>query len=1056
MKEKTAELWIWQLKMNCNRLKTIVTCLLFLLALTHMGANAPTSDKEILSSLPTYDLQLMIQGTVRDSYGTPLPDVNIMVKGTTNGTQTDFDGNYTLNNIESDNILIFSYIGFKNQEVFVNGQTKINVSMKEETRALDEAVVVGYGTQKKVNLTGSVATLKTEELPSIPVSKLSNALAGRLPGVYVSQSTGVPGAASTIRIRSNSSWNPSPPLFVIDGVIREKQAFDMLDVNEVDNITVLKDAASAAIYGARSANGVILVTTKTGYKGKSKITINSNYSIESPTTRPEFLSAHESQLLNNVYWQKQTGQNWFGLDEIDMLQEMEYDFNYYDYLFRNPTSKNISASISGGSDRVKYYVGGSLYDNTGFLPNLDYHKYNIRANTEVSITKGLTFGLNLSTNYGKKHSFNSDSADVSDWYGTLDTFFFYIPIEIDGKLVNTNFPYSLASIVSGEDGYMDNIEAGIDALLNVKYDIPFIKGLSLKAKYSINNATSFGKRFWKKADVYDFETKGSSGKVYTTNLIKQSKSAFPNREFLENSNNKKKGYQYNVQMSYNQQFGDHSIDGVAIYEKSDWSSSYFNLRRNDFPLIVKDQFFATSANAIDSHGNGSESYIGRESYIGSVNYKFKDKYLLSSTFRADGSMLFAPGKRWGYFPSVSAAWIISRESFFNNTLEDFQLFKIRGSLGWTGNDAVGGWQWQDAFYPSGQQFFGTSNQNVLVSGGIVNKNLTWEKSRAYNIGIDILTTGNLGISLDYWERHTYDILGSRIITLPTTFGAIMPDENYGEVNAFGFESELNYKFNFGDFKLIAGVNFAYSGSKVLKMDYPAAAIDIDIPVGKPLGYTASLVSTGIIRTQEELDVLPEGYTIYGAPPALGSLNYEDVSGVNGEPDGKIDTYDRQKISNYSQATAPYAGGLNLNFMWKGISVNTFFQGLFGFQKLYDDSWSRNFPLDARLYKFWGDTWSPENPDAKYPIMWGPGEPVNATPSTFWYKDGSYLRLKNFSVGYELPHNWLQKANIEKINIYLNGTNLFYMSKFRHYDPEISRIQSYPNMKTWTLGLNITL
>lgn len=997
-----------------------------------------------------------VTGNITDEKGEPIIGANVIEKGTPgNGTVTDVNGNFSLR-IALDAILQVSYLGYHPQEIPTKGKSNFNIVLQEDTKDLDEIVVVGYAKMKKKDLTGSVATIKAEDLPSISVSKLSNILAGRLSGVYVTQNTGVPGVASRIRIRSRSSWNTSEPLFVIDGIIRGKEAFDMLDMNEVNDITVLKDAASAAIYGARSANGVILVSTKSGQEGKPTIMINSNYSIESPTTKPEFLSAHESMLINNVFWQKQTGQNWFGLDEIKMLDEGKYDYNYLDYLFRNPVSKNISASISGGTNNVRYYFGGSFNNNSGFLPNLNYKKYNIRANTEASITENLTVGLNLSTNYGQNHSFNHDYEDLGDWYGRLETFFFYIPIEIDGKLVNTKWSSSIASIVSGEDGYMDNQEKGLDALLNLKYNIPFIKGLSFKAVYSFNNVNNFGKRFWKKADVYDFETKGSTGKVYTNNFIGQSKSTSPTREFLENSANKTQSYQYNLQLSYAHQFGEHSIDAMAIYEQSDWGSSSFHLRKYDFPLIVKDQFFATSPNRINSDGHGNENFIGRSSYIGSANYKYKDRYLLSATLRADGSMLFAPGYRWGYFPSVSGAWVISQEPFFNHKFPLFLLFKIRGSLGWTGNDAVGGWQWQEVYYNAGQQFFGTSNQNFIKSGGIVNKKLTWEKSRAHNVGIDILTTHKLGLTLDYWGRYTYDILGSRIITLPTTFGARMPDENYGIVNSFGFESELSYNFNFGDLKFDTGVKFAYSDTKVKKRDYSPGALEVDIPVGKPLGYTATLVSTGIIRTQEELDALPKGYTINGAKPVLGCLNYEDVSGVEGVPDGKIDHYDRQIISKYNQATAPFSGGFNINAAWKNIYVNTFFQGIFGFQKLYSDNWGRNFPLDARLYKFWGDTWSSDNPNAQYPVIYGPGEPRGSIASSFWYKDGSYLRLKNFTVGYELTQKWLQKADIQKIKIYLNGTNLFYLSKFKYYDPEASTIQSYPIMKTWSLGLNLTL
>jgi TonB-linked SusC/RagA family outer membrane protein len=1018
----------------------------------------------LLSSLLFYAPTIMafqrkVTGTIKDESGVPLPGVSIRVKNTNVGTSTNDVGVYSLMMPgDGDGILVVSFMGFITKEVPVQGKGVVDIVLVVDTqgKVLEEAVVVGYQQVKMKYLTGSVATVSAEELTTSPTTQLSNALAGRLPGVYVSQGSGAPGTASSIRIGAPTSWNASPPIYVIDGVVLDKQAFDQLSLNEVSDVTVLKDAAAASIYGSRSSNGVVLVTTKSGKAGKPIIQVNTNYSFEAPTFKDEVLSDHESHLLNNVYWNKQTGTNWFGDDEIKMFEEKGYSTNYLKYLYRTPTSKSTSLSVSGGNETIRFYLGGSYNDNSGFLDNMDFSKYNLRAKVDARLVKNLEIGLNISTDQSERHQFNAPSRDVREWYGRLEYLFYYIPIKIDDNLVSTRWLVNLPGLVDGNGGYISDKNGGINALLHMKYDVPFVKGLSLTGKYSRNRTDNFVKVFYKKQTEYDYERTGSTGKVVTDKLIGKVKSGWPSRESLSNSLDRTDSYQFNTQLSYVREFGKHNIDAVAIYERYNMGANNFGLTRYDFPLLVKDQFFATSDNAENSVGTGAEKYIGRESYVASVQYRYNDRYLLSSSIRRDGSMLFAPGKRWGYFPSIAAGWIVSEESFFKNALPALRYFKLLGSLGYTGNDAVGGWQWQEAYYGTGQYYLGNSNQNVIGYGGIINKDLTWEKSRSTNFGIDMLTTSNIGFQANYWRRHTSDILGPRIILLPTTFGGKMPDENYGEINSHGFEVALSYGNKSGEFRYNIKGNFSYVTNEVIKADFAPNGLDVDNPNGKTLGYISSYVSTGIIRTQKELDALPAGYTILGRKPTLGSLNYQDISGVNGVPDGMIDGYDRQVISKYGMENIPYSAGLNFDLSWKGFSANIFFQSLFGHKKLYNDNWGRGFPLDARLYAYWGDAWSAENPNAKYPAIAGPADPNSSMESTFWFEKGDFIRLKNVSIAYDLPQKWTDPIKIKKIRIYAGGTNLFYWSKFHWYDPELPTLASYPNMKQFSFGLNVTL
>ncbi|HEY4208682.1 MAG TPA: SusC/RagA family TonB-linked outer membrane protein, partial [Puia sp.] len=665
--------------------------------------------------------------------------------------------------------------------------------------------------------------------------------------------------------------------------------------------------------------------------------------------------------------------------------------------------------------------------------------------------------MQLSSTYGERQTANfGGTDDLSAMYGKLSQFFFYVPPYIDGHLVNPGWIGNPIGLIDNS-GYVKSSRRGLDGLVSLNYNIPFVKGLSAKVSYSRNDVNNGGKTYQIQHTLYNFKTNGSRQHIYTDTLLSISKAPYPGVPFLGVNNASQGSYQFNAQLSYQREFGKHHIEATVLSEVFEEKDRSDNLTRYSFPVITTDQFFATSADRANSDGNGSESTIGRSSYIGRVNYQYGDKYLFAASLRADGSMIFAPDHRWGYFPSVSAGWKISNEEFFKNALGNtFSLVKLRASLGLTGNDAVAPWQWQERYATAGNAFFGNALQPVIAYGGVVNPNLTWEKSRSTNFGLDVVTAFDLSVSLNYWHRHTYDILGSRIVKMPTTFGGTLPAENYGQVNSQGYELELGYKGHAGAIDYSVNGNFAFATTKVIQRDFALGGLAVDNPNGKPIGYTPGLISTGIIRQQSELDALPAGYTIYGAKPVLGDLNYQDISGIDGKPDGKIDDYDRQIISNYSQGTAPYTAGLNMGFAWKGISINAFFQSAFGYPKLYNDNWGRGFPLDASVNTWWGDMWTPDNPNGSIPKFQGPGEPNSGMASSFWYDKGGYVRLKSLTLGYDLPAKWLSRIKVQRVSVNVTGTNVFFLSQFKWYDPEIGSLASYPNMKTLNIGLNVTL
>nr|MBA4166827.1 TonB-dependent receptor [Chitinophagaceae bacterium] len=440
------------------------------------------------------------------------------------------------------------------------------------------------------------------------------------------------------------------------------------------------------------------------------------------------------------------------------------------------------------------------------------------------------------------------------------------------------------------------------------------------------------------------------------------------------------------------------------------------------------------------------------------------------SLRRDGSYRFSPANRWGYFPAISGGWRISEEPFFANNVKFMDLLKLRASFGVTGNDAVGGYQWYDKATNAGSYVLGetpAANPGIRYGGSyqdskyvwhsydIANKNLTWEKSRSYNFGIDARFFKSLNFTAEYWMRHTYDILGQRQKALPGTFGAQLPDENYGQVDSRGIELELGYDGQIGkQFSFYVRGNVAYATNKIIKQDVAENTREVDNPVGRPLDYVKGLVVTDMIRTQADLDKIPGTYTIYGVKPQLGMYNYQDVSGPGGKPDGIIDDFDNQVISNYSWS--PYTAGLNLGGSWKGFSVDVFFQGVAGGKKLYNDvTAGRGFNVD-HAPSIWLDRWTPETPNGRFPHPvdgWFPDQ-LN---STFWLYNTSYARLKNATVSYTIPRKLNQKLNVQKIQVYLSGTNLFRISDNSFdFDVELNGPTSYPVMKTFTAGLNITL
>jgi len=1040
-----------------------------------------------------------ISGKVTDSSGASLPGVSVAVKGTTIGAITDANGNYSLSNVPAKATLIFSFVGMRSQEVAVGNQPNINVTLEEETVGIEEVVAVGYGTQKKASLTGAITTMKTTQMANIPSSNLSSMLANRASGVYVQSGTGVPGVSSSVRIRASSSWNGGSPLFVIDGVVRDQVSFDALDPTQIDDITILKDAASSAIYGSRSANGVFLVTTKAGKQGKPVVQFNSTLSLFSePEIEASYLPVNQAMDIYNSLFNNRINQydrDWVNKNNPDGK-------NWFNAAYRNPTSQKYSLNVSGGTENVNYFVGGSFYNEDGFLPQLNTSKYNVRANVQTKISKDLTITVNINSSNGMRKRFTTSDGfastdDLSGWYEKLR----YIgggftPPYINGKAVSPGWLGGNAIDVMKNGGYWHKETQLFDGLVSLEYKIPAIKGLTVKGTYSYNNENSLIKSFGKKLPEYRFKAdpKSGIGSIVTDEVISTTVSGSPSQEYIGNENDKIGSYQLNGMITYDNKWDKHHLNAVAVYEQFGGKETYSTIYKYNFPYYTTDQFKFASQSAANTKASGWEKEDGRLSYVGRINYDYSDKYFLSASVRRDGSIKFAPNRRWGWFPSASTAWVVSNENFFKDSKlgSAIDMMKLRFSFGSTGNDAIGGWMWKDLYnastpaYYLGQQ---GGKSSILDYGGIPNYDLTWETSNAYNLGIDMTFKRNFILNAELWKKHSYNILGQRILALPVEFGATFPATNYGEVDAKGIDIEFGY--NNGkigkDFTYNIKANFGLATTNVVKKDYPASALPAENPNGKPMNYLIGYNAKGIIRTQQDLSNLPSGYKIFGAAPELGMMNFEDVSGPNGKSDGIIDQYDQVVIAKYAAVgsggyvptansknkdeairngeyvpndnliNAPISYGLSINMKYKDFSLDMLWGGLAGYKILYNDPWGRSYGGGIYTTSYFDDAWSETNPNGKAPKIYKSGDQrANGyiVPSTYNIYNGSFLRLKNVNLSYNIPGNILKKVGISSSQIFVGATNLLCLRKFKYYDPESNSFSSYPITTTVTTGINV--
>jgi TonB-linked SusC/RagA family outer membrane protein len=1002
----------------------------------------------------------VISGTVRDEKGTPVAGASVLLANSRQGTSTNANGYFELNVPDNADSLIISGIGYEDLHVAIAGKASIAATMIRQDRNNNEVVVVGYGTQKKATLTGAVSTVSGKVFQDLPIDNLSTALAGRIPGLTVVSSATVPGAPPSITIRGLGTYNNTQALFVIDGIVRDQSGMDGLDPNEVASITVLKDAASAAVYGARAANGVILITTKRGSSQRPVVSYKASVGVETPTLTVKTMNAYENTQYNNdaLYVEDgynqsaaQTDPRYFTPDEVAYYKTHSY--NWMDELSKNGILNQHNLSVNGGSDNIRYFMSAGYFDNDGNFNNLGFKRYNIRSNVDAKISRDLTVSLTLDGNIKKswgpfwQYNNNYPINGLADLYQGIQNSSPYWPAYKNGlpvgNVANGDFVSWHAGEVINDGGYVDGNNKTFDGIVALEYNIPHVKGLKLRGSYSYNYMGAAGKTLYRPYTLTDFGTTGANNHILTDSIVGTNVVNQLDYSQIGESQEDSTSYQLDVYLTYDRQFGKHHIAATAVYEQAEGSINYFTGTKQDLLTTAIDQLYIASSDPTLTSFNGNASETGRLSYVGRVDYDYAGKYIFESAFRYDGSDIFPPGKRWGFFPSAAAGWRISEENFMKNNVDWVSNLKLRASIGLLGNDAVNPFQYQESYSVQTGPYFGNAT-TAIYSSLYPNPNITWERTRSMNLGLDAGFLGNaITFSADYFTRHTYDMLVAPQQTVPATFGYTLPNENYGIVNVNGWEATAGYNARAGRYLTFnARVNIGYSKSKVAKTYVSAGTPTYLSPIGHPIDVITGYKSTGIIRTSQDL---ADKLTLQGYPNALGMLSYADLYGASGgAPDGIVNANDEIILSN--KADPEYNYGISLGGAWKSLSLDLFFQGIGGWDKMINQN--------NAIYAFWANHWSPTNPNGAFPRAYY-GDPT-VVPSSFWLRSASFLRLKNVNLSYTMPHNVFNNTPISNIRFFITGSNLFLLfNKMKYMDPEAGGLGYYPLMKNFTGGVNIS-
>lgn len=1148
-----------------------------LLAMLLAGTTVPSwASIDIALNLPqitsTQQNGRKVTGKVLDENGEPIIGASIKVNGTNLGTITDFDGNFTLNDVPSGKTITVSYIGYQNQTIEPKGNSPLTIKLAEDTKLLDEVVVVGYGTQRVKDLTGAATNVKMDEIIDLPGASLVDALAGQVVGLSVNESSGRPGATGSFTIRQPMSFDESDsnfnqPLIVIDDIVQVDEngepsmtAFNMLDQSEIESMTVLKDA-SAAVYGARASAGVILVKTKRGKQGKPSISYSAKLDFSDAVSHAKVMNAYELGVFTNRMFDAtdriKENNNMsiykYSDEELERMKSLNYD--WLDRAWHSALSQRHALNVQGGSENVTYFAGITYQNQDTNLGDVqDFDKWTFRAGGEINVAAGLKLSASIS-------GYNTDKTDVNDQakigrgpWGPSSTNDYlgllhmpkYIPVDRQitdpstGELTTHfispwNGPHTVntSTDATAGDGInmwnffaneasgarKNNEQNGYNANFSLSYDVPFIKGLSLKGTYSISYDNTFNNEigaYYQLARANNTNDEGMHllGDYSTWSILNYGDpngSTLGNKPTVTYAKSTSKTEQMNFTINYARTFGQHDVSGTFVIERAEGEGHEEQL----YYQGPGQSFNGTSGTSGTLSSNGSQTYFkkyesGSMSYIGRFNYKYGERYLAQFLFRADASTKFAPENYWGFFPTGSFGWVVSEENFFKKSkLADYVDFlKIRYSIGKTGKDNVAAWTWLQIYNispTSGLGFGSLGGQPTLGAqiNGTVNRDIKWDTTIKNNIGIDVnLLKNRLTLSTDFYYDKTKDLIMSITDSeTPIYIGAALPKVNYGKKDAYGWEISVRWNDqiqqslipSWGPIKYGIGVDYSISWNKTVlgqepSFDYPGYIENESSWTGyRGMGHAwgfkvwkGTSGGDGILRTQEDIDnywqYLTDLATAAGTTPSylgiesreemeLGMLAYQDLRGdIDTEnktiagPNGRVSN---DHAEDYAQLANNRRHGINtkLNLSWGDFSWSAQISTSWGGYHRIDieETGVGNSDFIWSQFSIVKDMYDPvSNPDGKYPSM----AVSNAWnyDSDFWQVSSFRMYVRNMRFSYNLPKKWTSKIKVERLQVSLTGNNLwdFYNPYPDHYrNMYDDTTTGYPTLRTWTLGVNLT-
>ncbi|WP_286472389.1 TonB-dependent receptor [Parabacteroides goldsteinii] len=968
----------------------------------------------------------LVKGAVTDESGLSVIGANVFIKGTTVGTITDMEGNFSLEVPSDNDILVISYIGYVEQQIPVKNRKNWSIVLKEDAQNLDEVVVVGYGTQRKGNIATAVTTIKSDVLQNRPVQTVGEALQGQIPGLSVT-AKGAPGESPKLQLRGSSvlkSDNSSEPLVLVDGVPAD---FNFLNPEDIESINVLKDAASSAIYGSRAANGVLLITTKRGKMGKPTFRYNGSVGVNTPMYMPQSISSAEYARIKNEA-ERNMGRAPIYTDEDISKFANGTDLNRYpntnwlDLAIQNSVTTRHGLEASGGTEKVRYLVSAGVDHQTGIFPNTQQNVFNVRSSTDISITK--KFGISFDIRYQLRDMDALNNQE--DIYKQL--------IQADPTMVayytDGSYGYNpgfftnpLVPLYEGGQKYTNRHEAS--GIFKLDYEI--IDGLKFtgiaNVKYTFKNEESRARKVFYK-------------NYFTQEVFENGENSFSDRRDYN-------AY-YNLQalLNYKKSFGIHNLDILAGYQQESENSDWLKGARSGYPTDIIWELNPGPKDNWSNDGNGEHWALA--SFIGRINYDYDNKYILSLSMRSDASSRFAKGSRWSTFPSVAAAWRISQESFMKGIRSWLDDLKIRASWGQTGSATGLGLYPSYTLISTGGLILNNTYQQIASLKTIGNQELTWEHSDMLNLGLDVkVLNSRLNFTGEYYIKNTKDILLEMPVPLEYGFGK--PNMNVGEVRNKGWELSLSWNDRINDFGYSISGNLSDNRNEVVDLGDtgPWKGSNTYTEVGLPFNSIYGYESMGLFQSDEEVANAP----FQNSNTAAGDIRYKNQNG-----DDKIDANDRVVIGD---PNPHFLYGVNLGFDYKNFDLNMFFQGIGQKDRVIMDNFVRPF-YDSSIFEHHLDYWTPENTGAKYPRILNKDDGThNYQQSDYWMINAGYFRMKNLQIGYTIPREILRPAGFDRVRVYFSANNLFTVSDFvPGMDPESEKSVSYPFARTYSFGLNV--